>query len=85
VGYEVVNAVQKTIPNSEKTLHRNNAGKYHFDLWEANRQILLESGVRSGNIEITGECSFAKSDKYFSARRDGIETGRMVTGIMLNL
>ena len=83
VGYEVVNAVQKAVPNAEKTLHQNNSGKYHFNLWEANRQILIESGVLPQNIEITGECSFKKNDKYFSARRDGIETGRMVTGIML--
>ncbi len=83
VGYEVVNAVQKTVPNAEKTLYRNSSGKYHFNLWEANRQILLESGVLPENIEITGECSFEKNDKYFSARRDGIETGRMVTGIMM--
>ena len=83
VGDEVINAVRKTVPNAEKTVHLNRSGKYHFNLWEANRQILIESGVNPENIETTGECSFEKSDKYFSARRNGIDTGRMATGIML--
>ncbi len=83
VGDEVVEAVQKNIPKSEKTLHKNAFGNFHFNLWEANRQILLHCGLISKNIEIFGECTFNKKEKYFSARREGIETGRLVTGIML--
>ena len=83
VGDEVVKAVREAIPNSEITLQQNNSGKFHFDLWEANRQILIETGVHSKNIEILGECSFQNSNKYFSARKEGIDTGRMVSGMML--
>jgi polyphenol oxidase len=82
VGDEVVKAVQKNIPSSEKTLHKNNSGKFHFNLWEANRQILLECGLIPENIEILGECTFQRKEKYYSARREGIETGRLVSGIM---
>lgn len=83
VGNEVVEGVRKNIPNAEKTLHQNKKGKFHFNLWEANRQILLNSGLKNKNIEISSECSFTESEKYFSARREGIHTGRMVSGIML--
>lgn len=83
VGNEVVDAVRKEIPKPEKTLHLNLSGKYHFNLWEANRQLLLKVGISDQNIEIFGECSFTKSDTYFSARRDGTDTGRMVSGIMI--
>ena len=83
VGDEVVKAVHKNIPNAEKTLHKNSSGKFHFNLWEANRQILLDYGLVSENIEILGECTFQQTEKYYSARRDGIETGRLVSGIML--
>ncbi len=83
VGDEVVKAVQKNIPNSGKTLHQNNSGKFHFNLWEANRQILLECGLIPENIEILAECTFQNKEKYYSARRQGIETGRLVSGIML--
>lgn len=83
VGEEVVDAVLKTVPNTEKTLHRNSSGRFHFNLWEANRQILLHSGLTSDNIYIQGECTFQFNEKYYSARRNGIETGRLVSGIML--
>ncbi|NOR74900.1 MAG: peptidoglycan editing factor PgeF, partial [Draconibacterium sp.] len=83
VGDEVIRAARKTIPNAEITLNISNSGKFHFNLWEANRQILLENGVLSENIEILGECSFQNNEKYFSARKEGIDTGRMVSGIML--
>ncbi len=83
VGFEVVMAVRKSIPNYEITLKKNSSGKFHFNLWEANRQLLLKSGLLPENIEILGECSFQSNDKYFSARKDGIDTGRMVSGIML--
>jgi copper oxidase (laccase) domain-containing protein len=52
-------------------------------LWEANRQVLLHAGLQPENIEILGECSFSENSKYFSARKEGADTGRMVSGIML--
>jgi hypothetical protein len=85
VGDEVVRAAQKTIPNVKLTLQQNSSGKYHFNLWEANRQLLLGSGLNALNIEVLGECSFSGIEKYYSARRDGVETGRMVSGILLKV
>ena len=83
VGEEVINAARKNIPQAEKAIRENPGKKPHFDLWEANRRILLKSGILSKNIKIFGECSYQKSDDYYSARRDGIEKGRNVSGIML--
>jgi hypothetical protein len=83
VGNEVVEEVRKSIPNAELLLHKNSSGKYHVNLWEANRQVLLGNGLAEKNIEILGECSFTESSKYFSARKEGIATGRMVSGIMI--
>ena len=83
VGSEVTEAVLHSIPNAEKTIRLNSSGKNHIDLWEANRQVLLEAGLLIKSIEIIGECSFLENDKYFSARKEGAETGRMVSGIML--
>ncbi len=83
VGNEVVLEVQKNIPNAEKTLHKNLKGNFHFNLWEANKQLLLQSGLKNENIEIVHECSFSEVEKYFSARRDGVDIGRTVSGIML--
>jgi len=83
VGNEVVEEVKKSIPNAEMLLHKNSSGNFHVNLWEANRQVLLENGLKEKNIEILGECSFSESNKYFSARKEGIATGRMVSGIMI--
>jgi hypothetical protein len=83
VGDEVVEAVRKWIPNAEILLHKNSSGKFHFNLWEANRQVLLENGLKEKNIEILGECSFTQNNKYFSARKEGLDSGRMVSGIMI--
>ena len=84
VGDEVVDAAKRSIPNSEKVLFENKSGKFHFNLWEANQQLLLQAGLQGNNIEILGECSYQNSDKYYSARREGIDTGRMVSGIMIH-
>lgn len=83
VGNEVVDEVKKSIPNAEILLHKNSSGNFHVNLWEANRQVLLENGLSEKNIEIFGECSFTENSKYFSARKEGIATGRMVSGIMI--
>ncbi|AHW59479.1 conserved hypothetical protein [Draconibacterium orientale] len=83
VGDEVVAAARKSIPNVETTLHKNGTGNFHFNLWEANRQLLLKNGVPTQNIEVLGACSFSEAEKYYSARREGVDTGRMVSGIMI--
>ena len=83
VGNEVVEEVKNSIPNADIVHHKNSSGKYHVNLWEANRQVLLENGLHESNIEILGECSYTHDNKYFSARKEGIDTGRMVSGIMI--
>lgn len=83
VGNEVIDAVIKFIPNPNMSLIKHPSGKYNFNLWEANRQILLKCGVLNENIDISGYCTFLGKEYFFSARREGIETGRLVSGIML--
>jgi len=83
VGNEVVEVAKKTIPNVAKALIKNNSEKFRFNLWEANRQLLLASGLSAKHIEMLEECSFLKENKYYSARREGVNTGRLVSGIMI--
>lgn len=85
VGPEVVEMVQNNFGNSSALLKPSlNSGKAYFDLWEANQTVLAESGISEENIEIMGLCSFEHSDLFYSARRDGADTGRMVSGIRIN-
>jgi YfiH family protein len=57
--------------------------KWHIDLWHANRLCLETAGVMPQNITVCGICTHTHHDAYFSARRLGIRSGRIFTGIML--
>lgn len=55
-----------------------------LDLWEANRQALLEAGVPKDNIEVAGICTRCQSERFFSHRANGGEpAGRFAAVIRL--
>ena len=56
--------------------------KWHIDLWAANSHILQQCGVNADNIHIAGICTFTRHREFFSARRLGIKSGRIFTGII---
>ncbi|BEG98050.1 peptidoglycan editing factor PgeF [Bacteroides sedimenti] len=85
VGNEVYEAFQKVGFDMERIASWNEESqKYHIDLWEANRLQLMEAGVESENIEISGICTYENHNRFFSARRLGTKSGRILSGIMLN-
>lgn len=57
--------------------------KWHIDLPEANTRLLLAEGLSRENITASGICTYANYQEYFSARRLGAASGRMLSGIML--
>ena len=57
--------------------------KWHIDLWEANRQLLLAAGMREELIQVSGICTYDRVEEFFSARRLGILSGRIFTAIMM--
>ena len=57
--------------------------KWHLDLWEANRLQLLAQGVWPECIEVAGICTYQQHEDFFSARRLGIKSGRVLSGVML--
>ena len=58
--------------------------KWHLDLWEANRLQLLNQGVLPENMEVAGICTYQQHEDFFSARRLGIQSGRILSGIKLS-
>lgn len=56
--------------------------KWHINLPLCNKQILMHCGVSEENIQDCGICTFAHSDEYFSARKLGVESGRIFTAII---
>lgn len=61
----------------------NKTLKWHIDLPECNRQQLLACGLQPQNIYCAGICTYKQHVDFFSARRLGIHSGRIFTGIML--
>ena len=57
--------------------------KWHIDLPECNRLQLIAAGLEPQNIKVSPICTFQESADYFSARRLGINSGRIFTGILL--
>ncbi|GAY30848.1 polyphenol oxidase [Bacteroidaceae bacterium] len=87
VGDEVYDAfVAANFPMST-IAHRcpcNNGGsKWHIDLWAANVLSLEQSGVKLEHIHVSGICTYTHHDTFFSARRLGVDSGRIYSGIML--
>lgn len=57
--------------------------KWHIDLPLCNKLQLMHAGVREQNILCSGICTYDNADDFFSARRLGINSGRIYTGIMI--
>lgn len=56
-------------------------GKYLFDIREAVRLQLVEAGIT--DIEVSPYCTFTNDDLFFSARKSGLNSGRMLSGIFI--
>lgn len=82
VGEEVAD-VFRAEGDEEVVYYFDGDRKPHIDLWQANRKQLLRQGVREERIEVSGECTYRQPELFFSARRDGVKSGRMLTGIMI--
>ena len=57
--------------------------KWHIDLPECNRLQLIAKGIPADHIAVSSICTFQQSDRFFSARRLGINSGRIFTSIIL--
>ena len=56
---------------------------FHIDLWQANRWLLTEAGLQEEQILLTGLCTKGCPDRFFSARREGYTTGRLISAICI--
>ena len=84
-AFEVGDEVYQEFCNAGFPMERiaRRESKWHLDLWEANRLQLLEQGVPETQVSVAGICTFRQNDKFFSARRQGIRSGRILSGILL--
>lgn len=56
-------------------------GQYSLDLKEVNRKLVLQAGIPNQNIVVSSFCTSCEQELFFSHRRDGGKTGRMMSFI----
>lgn len=89
VGAELVDVFRASAlwaPGDVETLFWLNPAirKYHIDLWRANRLLSYYEGVREPHIFQSDLCTYEHADELFSARRLGINSGRILSGISIH-
>lgn len=75
VGEDVAEAASSAFSDVDVLLESRPNGRWHLDLWAANRRQLAEAGVRS--IEVAGICTACRTDEWFSHRAEQGKTGRL--------
>lgn len=85
VDYPVVKEFENNIPLAYKYIFKdkNKEGKYKIDMQNINRDILINSGIKSENIEIAYICTKCNSELLFSHRIMGNERGSLAGLIQL--
>jgi YfiH family protein len=76
VGREVLEAFTAIDAGAGEAFHPNDRGRFMADLERLARRQLAHLGVT--RVYGGGECTYARADRYFSHRRDGV-TGRQAT------
>ena len=57
---------------------------WHIDLWRCCQLQLETTGIPAAQIQTAGICTYQHCDDFFSARRLGVNSGRIFTGIVLH-
>lgn len=79
VSEDVILEFQKTFPEQSwrDLFYRKENGKYQLNLWEANRQIMLEAGLIEEHISLPGLCTCCNSEFLFSHRASRGKRGNL--------
>lgn len=84
VGGEVAEIFMKEYPEAtSQSSEQKKDGTCQLDLWQVNRIILEQAGVKPENIVIGGVCTKCHSDVLYSHRVQGNDRGSLVGFLML--
>lgn len=81
VGEDVAERFRRDFPDDVVSAGRSE--RPHVDLGAAVRHTLIESGVTPDRIILPAVCPRCNPDRFFSARRLGVASGRTLSVIML--
>ncbi len=69
--------------DKEVLIHGKEPGKYQLDLWKANEEILIHTGILPENIDVTDICTCCNSEYLFSHRASHGQRGNLGAFLML--
>jgi len=78
VDEKVVTPLKQNILGGGGLIFPTRAGHWQLDLWEANTRLMVSAGVKRTNILVMGLCTSCNADKFYSHRKSGGSTGRMM-------
>ena len=81
VGDEVIEVWREVAGNDAEIAIAAGARRWHLDLPDANRWLLLRAGIKSEHIDDLALCTRCHGDRWFSHRGQGPETGRFAAMI----
>ncbi len=86
--YEVDDAVYSPLSkipylDKDKIFIKKNNGKYMLDLWETNKEILINAGIKEENIDVTDLCTNCHPDIFHSHRFTNGKRGNLAALIAL--
>lgn len=83
VDEKVIEPMKKEFDYLNRFSAQKKENKWHIDLQMINREQLIETGLMPENINIVNLCTSCHSDLFYSYRRDGAGTGRMMAVVMI--
>lgn len=85
VGAEVAEEFQGAFDEKWHSLllDKKENGKYQLNLWEANRIVLEEAGLKPENISVTNICTHCNPELLFSHRRSAERRGNLCAFLCL--
>lgn len=81
VGEDVYSSFIKKGFDTDDLFEATSNNKYLFDIRKTVLKQLLKEGVK--NIELSPYCTYTNKELFFSARRQGTDSGRMLSGILI--
>lgn len=84
VSGDVAEKFARSFPDDiDNIAFKKGNGKYMLDLWEANRHVLVSSGIKEENLEIAEICTFHNPGLMISHRKTGGIRGSMAGVVVL--
>ena len=68
---------QEFAGHAQEIMDKKGNGKYMLDLWEANRRVLTDAGIKAENISCTSLCTCCNNKVLFSHRATNGKRGNL--------